>query len=133
MKIADADNDFVETANPGSVSGTVADDSGNPLSGVVITLDDGNPATTDLTATTLADGSYEFPVVPVGTYTLLEAQPANYGSVSDEDSTPEDPSIGDNDGITNDAIPVKVEPGESDDNNDFIETPDAGSVSGTVR
>jgi len=52
--------------------------------------------------------------------------------VSDEDSSPEDPSIGDNDGLTNDEIPVKVEPGESDADNDFVETPDAGSVSGTV-
>jgi len=128
----DADNDFVETADPGSVSGTVTDVDGNPLEGVVLTLDDGNPATTDPTATTLADGSYEFLNVPVGTYVVTEEQPADYTSVSDEDTTPEDPSIGDDDGIVNEAIPVKVEPGEADDNNDFVEEPNPGSVSGTV-
>jgi len=59
--------------------------------------------------------------VPVGTYTVTEAQPTSYLSVSDEDATPEDPSIGDDDGIVNDAIPVKVEPGEIDADNDFVE------------
>jgi len=117
----DENNDFVESANAGSVSGIVQDTDGNPIEGVVLTLDDGDAATTDPTATTLADGTYEFPVVPAGTYTILEEQPDSYLSVSDEDTTPEDPSIMDNDGITNDAIPVKVEAGEIDANNDFIE------------
>jgi len=62
----------------------------------------------DATATTAADGTYEFPVVEVGTYTIVETQPANYTSVSDEDTSPEDPVIGDNDGLVNDEIPVKV-------------------------
>jgi len=45
----------------------------------------------------------------------------NYTSVSDEDGTPEDPSVGDDDGLVNDAIPVKLEPGEDDEDNDFVE------------
>jgi len=129
----DEDNDFVESPDPGSVSGIVADDEGNPLGGVLITLDDGDPATMDMTTTTAPDGTYEFTNVPVGTYTILQEQPEDYASVSDEDGTPEDPSVGDNDGIVNDAIPVKVEPGESDENNDFIEQPNTGTVSGIVE
>jgi len=83
-----------ESADPGSVSGLVEDVDGNPLEGVVLTLDDGDAATVDPTATTAADGTYEFLDVPVGTYTVTEAQPANYTSVSDEDASPEDPSVG---------------------------------------
>jgi len=79
----DENNDFVESPDPGSVSGIVTDDEGNPLEGVVLTLDDGNPATTDPTATTGADGTYLFPVVPAGTYTVTEEQPADYTSVSE--------------------------------------------------
>jgi len=129
----DEDNDFVESPDPGSVSGTVEDTAGNALAGIVLTLDDGDAATTDMTASTDPNGAYIFTNVPVGTYTIIETQPANYTSVSDEDATPEDPSIGDNDGIVNESIPVKVEPGEDDTDNDFIEIPDAGSVSGLVE
>jgi len=83
----DLDNNFVESADAGSVAGTVLDDAGNPLEGVVLTLEDGDAATTDPTATTAADGTYVFPTVPAGTYTVTEQQPANYTSVSDEDTT----------------------------------------------
>jgi len=53
----DIDNNFVESADPGSVSGLVEDVDGNPLEGVVLTLDDGDAATVDPTATTAADGT----------------------------------------------------------------------------
>jgi len=129
---ADSNNDFIESPDAGSVAGMVEDVEGNPLEGVVLTLDDGDAATVDPTAMTGADGTYEFTDVPVGTYTVVEDQPANYGSVSDEDATPEDPDVMDNDGIVNDEIPVKVLPGEDDLDNNFIESPDAGSVSGIV-
>jgi len=87
-----------------------------------LTLDDGDAATTDPTTTTDADGNYEFLNVEPGIYTVVEAQPAGYSSVSDEDATPEDLVIGDADGTVNDEIPVKVTAGESDEDNDFIES-----------
>jgi len=108
---------------PGNIFGNVSDDNGNPLENVIITLDDGDPATINLTTTTDIDGDYEFLGVDPGTYTIVETQPAVYTSVSDEDGSPEDADISpaDNDGVVNDEIPVKVNPGEDDEDNDFIE------------
>ena len=50
------------------------------IGGVSITLDDGNPLTTDPFTTTDANGYYEFTGVPVGNYTIVEVQPAGYAS-----------------------------------------------------
>ncbi|MFO1467451.1 MAG: SdrD B-like domain-containing protein, partial [Steroidobacteraceae bacterium] len=47
--------------------------------GVVLTLKDANGVTV-ATTTTAADGSYHFDNVPAGRYTLVESQPAGYGS-----------------------------------------------------
>jgi len=116
----------------GTVRGNVSEDNGDPIEGVLITLDDGDPATVDLTTTTNADGDYEFLYIPVGTYTITQEQPENFGSVSDEDGTPDDPALGDNDGVTNNEIPVKVNSDEFDEDNDFVETADNGSVAGNV-
>jgi hypothetical protein len=52
------------------------------LAGVLITLDDGNPLTPNPTTVTDASGFYQFTGVPVGNYTIIETQPANYASTS---------------------------------------------------
>jgi len=49
------------------------------IGGVVLTLRDANGAVV-ATATTAADGSYNFTNIPGGHYTLQETQPAGYGS-----------------------------------------------------
>ncbi|MEL0645776.1 carboxypeptidase-like regulatory domain-containing protein, partial [Olleya sp. Ti.3.14] len=73
----DADNNFENSLAPGSVSGTIVDENGDPVSGIVVTLDDGDAATVDPTVTTGVDGTYEFTDVPVGDYTIVETTPAN--------------------------------------------------------
>jgi SdrD B-like domain/Carboxypeptidase regulatory-like domain len=76
--VAAVDYDFAEIPNP-SLSGSVRDENGNPISGVRITATDGVSV---YTADTLADGSYLFPSLPAGTYTVTETQPAGFGDVS---------------------------------------------------
>ncbi|PHN02336.1 DUF7507 domain-containing protein [Flavilitoribacter nigricans] len=134
---ADADNDFAEDGNPGSISGTVTDENGDGIAGVVIELwedtdGDGTPDTnTGLTATTDANGDYLFPNVDNGDYVLVEQQPADYTSVSDED-TIDDGDPFDTDATVDNQIPVTVAPGEADAGNDFAEDGNPGSISGTV-
>ncbi|WP_281846996.1 carboxypeptidase regulatory-like domain-containing protein, partial [Olleya namhaensis] len=83
--VGDATNDAVN-ACLGSVSGTIVDENGDPVSGVVVTLDDGDAATVDPTVTTGVDGTYEFTDVPAGDYTIVETVPANT-DVVDGDTT----------------------------------------------
>ena len=124
----DADNNFVEEL-PGEIAGTVTDVNGNPLEGVVITLDDGDALTTDPTATTDANGDYIFTDVSPGDYTLIETQPAGYDSVSDDDASPEDATDGD--GLVDNTIDVTVTQGETDTDNNFVEI-GTGMITGNV-
>ncbi len=72
---------------PGSISGKawydadkdgVLDPTETFIAGVVITLT--KPDGTTVTATTAADGSYTFPGLPAGSYTITETQPTGYGT-----------------------------------------------------
>ncbi|MCE5249420.1 carboxypeptidase-like regulatory domain-containing protein [bacterium] len=63
-------------AVPPSVSGTVRDQSGNPLGGVLLRLYNANESV-DLYTVSLSDGSYAFNDVPPGTYYLV-AKRDNY-------------------------------------------------------
>jgi large repetitive protein len=64
-------------------NGNGVQDPGEPgIAGVVVTLDDGDELTEDPTMTTASDGSYVFEGLAAGTYTVLESQPAGYGSSS---------------------------------------------------
>jgi len=117
----DTNNTAVDTNNllVGSVSGTVLDDQGNPLVGVTLTLDDGDPGTVDPIATTQADGSYIFNDVADGEYLVVETDPAGYESVSDSQSADGDTTPNTN---TNDnSIPVTVTNAENDANNNFVD------------
>ena len=60
--------------------------SGSPVAAVTITLLDAT-GTVVATATTQADGSYSFANLPLGNYTVVEAQPNGYGSTT-PDSVP---------------------------------------------
>ncbi len=64
------------------LDGTVDGSETTRLANVEITLDDGDPLTTDPTAMTNAVGYYEFLAVPVGNYTIVETQPSGYASTS---------------------------------------------------
>ncbi|WP_281848063.1 carboxypeptidase-like regulatory domain-containing protein, partial [Olleya namhaensis] len=117
----DADNNFENSPAPGSVSGTVVDENGDPVSGIVVTLDDGDAATVDPTVTTGVDGTYEFTDVPVGDYTIVETVPANT-DVVDGDTTDDGDTVANTD-TTDGSIPVTVTAGEVDADNNFENSP----------
>ncbi len=134
----DSGNDFVDAQN-GSISGTVlADTDGDgdgdtALSGVTITLDDGDGGTTDPTTTTASDGTYSFTNVAPGTYTIVETDPSGYVSVGDEDSVNDGGNDSDSNSNTNDnSLTVDLIPGETDTGNDFVDE-QTGTISGNVK
>ncbi|PHN02337.1 galactose-binding domain-containing protein [Flavilitoribacter nigricans] len=133
----DHENDFLDI-QPGSINGSVVDENGDGIPGVVIELwndtdGDGIPDTnTGLTATTDANGDYLFNNINPDDYVLVEQQPANYTSVSDGDDTPDAGGDQANVSQTDNIIPVTVAPGEDDADNNFGEDGNAGSISGTV-
>ena len=135
----DDGNDFVDE-NSGSISGSVTEDttgdgSGDtPQQGVVVELyavdATGDPVGNPIaTTTTAADGSYQFENVSPGDYAVVEVQPAGLGDVSDSDATPEDGNDGDT--PVDNLIPVTVQPGEADNDNDFVDV-NSASISGNV-
>ncbi len=112
---------------PSSLSGTVTDDFGNPIEGVELTLtgadDLGNPVA--VTATTDATGTYVFPDLRPGIYTITETQPVGYGDGGETAGT----SGGDT--ITDDVIAdIVLASGIDADGYDFDET--TGSFAGVV-
>ena len=129
---ADVDNNFIDEQE-GAISGFVMADTDNddigdmPLAGVLIELKDnlGNTITSIVTDIT---GYYEFLGIAPGVYALVETDLTDYSDVSDIDGTP-DPD-GD-DGLINDEIPVTLEPGEIDADNNFVDEL-VGTISGTV-
>ncbi|MDP8315135.1 MAG: carboxypeptidase regulatory-like domain-containing protein [Candidatus Celaenobacter antarcticus] len=72
----------------GSLSGTVSDDTGSPLENALVSLNDAQ-----YTALSGVDGSYEFPVLNAGTYSVVASKEyfADYtgstGIVSDQNTT----------------------------------------------
>ena len=138
----DTGNDFVEEAVPGAIAGTVTEDIDNDgdgedaIGGVVIELfaDSNGDGVADgpaiASTTTAANGSYSFPNVAPGDYVVVESQPAGFDTVTDLDSTLPGDDIA-NASTTDNAIPVSVASGETDDGNDFVEEA-PGSIAGTV-
>jgi hypothetical protein len=110
---------------PGAISGHVFA-GGDPLAGVTLTLldqsgnpVDGNPdlpGVQPVTTVTDALGYYLFTGLPPGIYQVGQTQPAGYDSFGDADG-------GDLD-IIGDVTPIVVQAGQTNGNNDFIETLD---------
>jgi protocatechuate 3,4-dioxygenase beta subunit len=129
----DTDNNFVEE-QLGTISGSVTldtdnDDEGDaPQDGVTVTLLDENGEEV-ATTTTDEEGNFTFEGVEPGDYTVVTEDPADSQSVSDNDTTPEDATDGDD--VVDNTIPVTVEPGEDDMNNDFVDE-ELGTISGSV-
>ena len=120
------DQDFLDE-QPAMVSGTVLEDTDNdddgddPIPGVVITITDSSGATQ--TTTTDANGDYNFIVNP-GPFTITEADPAGFNSVSDID------------GPNDNSIMGTVPPGGSTPDQDFVDerpTVVSGNVSQDVN
>jgi large repetitive protein len=119
--VAAVDYDFAELPNP-SLSGSVLDENGAPIPGVEIRATDG---VTTYTTFTLADGSYIFPSLPPGTYTLTEIQPAGYADVSTSAG-----SEGGNDATQNVISGIVLVATDTAINYDFVEG--YASIAGTV-
>ena len=128
----DEGNDFVETQLGAATGNVSADTTGNDngdmdLLGVELTLLDSNGDTV-ATTTTNASGDYGFLNVMPGEYTEVESQPTDYVDVSEVEGGTD----GDNpdDGVIN-SIAVTVDPNETAEGNDFVET-QLGAVTGNV-
>ena len=111
------DNDFVEETS--TVSGVVRDDAGNPIAGVDVGLNgtDVNGNLVAQSTTTGTDGSYVFPGLVAGSYTISQTQPGGYTSVTAIPGT----TGGSTDG-TDVITSVTVDGSEDSDDNDFVET-----------
>ncbi len=120
---AATDYDFGEYP-AASIAGTVVDDSGRPIEGVMLTLRDGANAVVG-TTTTDANGDYSFGGLAPDTYTVIESQPAGYGDGSDTAG-----SVGGST-ATNDTIAgIVLAAGVVATGYDFEET--TGSLAGSV-
>jgi len=129
----DSDNNFVDEASV-YISGSVMEDVDNddlgdlPLENVEFKLMDatGNPAFDldgNLVASSFSDntGYFEFSNISDGVYFIEQIQPDNYSNVWAEDTSDDDAvDILDYDLLDN-LIPIFLEPGEGDINNDFVE------------
>ena len=132
----DADNVFTETAAPGTITGYVfedfdADQNPDPIEGlpgieIKLYTDNNTNGVADpggfvSSAFTNSTGFYTFSPVNVGSYVVLEVQPANYTSVKDFDIS-NDADLVPNTNQLNDTIPVTITNGETDAGNYFIES-----------
>ena len=128
---------------PGEIGGTVSADTDNDdvgetgILGAELQLftdpngdGDASDGTFVVSTTTESDGSYSFENLAPGDYVVVETQPAGFNTVSDGDSTvPGDDAS--NISLFDNAIPVSIAGGETDDGNDFLEEA-PGSLSGQV-
>jgi large repetitive protein len=95
------------------------------ISGVIVTLDDGDPLTPDPTTTTAADGSYSFLNLPAGTYTVIETHPTQF-----QDSVDLVGTLAGNAAIDERLGSIVVDPGDLGTRYDYAEI--GARVSGTV-
>lgn len=106
-----------------SISGSVRDDFGDPISGVTITLLDSDDQVVAV-VTTGADGTYSFAGVAPGTYSVVETQPVGYGDGGE--------SAGSSGGVVSDdrVSGIVVTPGSTITGVDFDEV--TASIAGSV-
>ena len=122
--------------------GAITEDTNNdgvgedPIAGVVVELfedtdGDGQPDGVAIASTTTGtDGSYSFSGVAPGDYVVVETQPAGFDTVTDVDSTLPGDDVANGSAVDN-AIPVSIASGETDDGNNFVEE-QPGVIAGAV-
>ena len=154
----DTQNNFLDetVVNPGTISGTVYNDSNPangmfdipgdpPLSGATITLyndvnsngtfEGGTDTQVGVPQVTGVGGTYSFGGLAPGDYVVVETDPAGFGSVLDGDNINNGGNDTDVNTNTNDnTLPVNLVSGETDSGNDFLdaELANPGRISGTV-
>ena len=116
-------NDFTDIPLPQTISGSVTTSSNIGIGGVSLRLVDSNGfAVTNnngrpVTATTEPDGSYSFPNIPIGEYTIVQTNLPGYKNVSDSD------------GGNDNRIDVSLTPNNPATGNNFVDAP---TISGRV-
>ncbi|HZV44030.1 MAG TPA: prealbumin-like fold domain-containing protein, partial [Saprospiraceae bacterium] len=120
---------WITIEDKGTICGNVNDDFNQPIGGIQIQLwadmnsnmmvDAGDTLVTS-TSSSGVDGSYCFTEVLPCNYVVVEIQPATYGSLSDEDATP-DPDGDDSSDGPDDEIPVALAQSENDLDNNFVD------------
>ncbi len=123
---------------PGNISGHVNSVNGPGIPGVQIKLymdfdfnglaDNGTVV--KMTNTSL-EGEYSLVNIVPGNYVIIQSQPAGWTSINDEDESPDGDIVINIDPLDN-RIPVTVVAGTVDTDNNFIETPTPGTISGSV-
>ncbi|MBC2727058.1 InlB B-repeat-containing protein [Desulfosporosinus sp.] len=81
------------TISTHTVSGTITDTDGNPVSGATITLTDTNDSSKTYTGTTDADGNYSIPGVPDGTYTITVTKGSETLGIGSDDVIVDDGDV----------------------------------------
>jgi len=138
----DIDNaNFGIQENSASITGNVLQDvDGNAsgdigIAGATVQLYNANasgvPSTLVATTTTDVNGNYQFDGLTPGNYAVVSIDPAGFQSVNDGDSSPDAGTDAANLSILDNLIPVNLEPGEVDADNDFVDAV-LGSIEGTV-
>ncbi len=123
----------------GNIAGNVLTTSGSPIGNVLILLysDDDmdglpdDPEVWDEFTFTTALGTYAFVNLVPGNYVVSELDPEGYTSVEDLDASPDVDSVA-NVNTNDNLIPVTVQPGIADFDNNFIEFINPGSIEGYV-
>jgi hypothetical protein len=131
----DSMNNFIETAQPGSITGSVfVDENGNSTPDIgegvnLVSLSlyadanmDGQADNNTVIAAVQSNpnGNFSFGSVVIGNYVLVETTPADYFSFKDIDAT-NDGDVVPNTNQNNDTIPVTLTNNESDANNYFMD------------
>ena len=135
----DADNDFIEDAQFGDITGKVYNDIGNPISFTTIELyldtdGDGDKDGIALqSAVTNGSGEFSFIGLEPKDYVLVESHPFFYTSIFDRDTSINAFDLDGDDSLDgpDDEIPVRLSPGEIDADNHFKEGR-YGNICGTV-
>ena len=129
----DRGNDFVEEQF-GSVTGKVSANTSTGIQNlrrVAIELRDSEGNIVETIATN-DQGNYKFERVLPGNYSVVELQPATYSDVREVDGLNDGGDDSDNgDNLIVNSIPVKVDAGERDGGNNFVEI-ENGSIVGNV-
>lgn len=126
-----------EGTPPGNITGSVRDEFGNGISSVAVRRyadanGDGVPDGGVLqTVFTTGSGTWSMVSLVPGNYIVEVATIPNYTIVSGIDIT-DDGDVVPNVPTTDNQITVTVESGEIDSGNNFVFTPDDGTISGTV-
>ena len=123
---SDADNNFRDIKDSGTITGYALTDLNEPISGVTIYLYDNSGRLVNSIVTSV-DGYYQFNDVFSGSYIVQQSDIPGFINISDQDESPDDDN--DVDGVNN-SINVIVTFNEIDADNNFRDARERGMITG---